>query len=218
MYLRGKAQLDVRRRIVRQMIPSVSGLSLLDIGCGDGSVSVQYVAEARHLVLVDLSEGMLERAKSMIQPDDMSKVEFVQGSLEDFKSEPADVVLLIGVLAYVPDVGDALRRVSELTRPDGRVVVQFTDSATWSAAVLRNYSRLRSRGKIYTLNVTSYERVSALAEAAGLQRVGRARHWPLGPGMGRLPDNVQHRYLTTTLGSGEQRARGSENYLVFRKR
>lgn len=222
VYLRGAAQLEVRRRILRKLVPSLVGLSLIDIGCGDGSISAQFAAEAQRLVLVDRSATMLERARARIRPDEISKVELFHGSLDELQSEPADVVLFIGVLAYVPDVGDALRRLSRLTRPDGRVVVQFTDSATMCAGVFRRYARLWGRlGKTYlTLNETTFEGVGRLADAAGLERVDHVRHWPLAPGMGRLPENVQHRYLTSTStsGSGEGPARGSETYVLFRKR
>ena len=218
-YLRGTAQLDVRRRILRHMVPSVEGLTLVDIGCGDGSVSAQFVAQVQRLVLLDRSATMLERAKDRIQPDATSKVEFVHGSLEQFQSEPADVVLCIGVLAYVPDVGDALRRVSELTKADGRVIVQFTDSASWCGAAFRGYFRLRGcLGKPSLLNGTSFDSVTTSAASVGLSPVDCVRHWPLVPGMGRLPEKLQHRYLMSTSGAGEGPGRGSETYVLFRKR
>ncbi len=222
-YLRGEAQLRVRRELLRALLPLVDGLSLIDIGCGDGSLSLQFVSEAQRLVLLDRSATMLERAKGKLQPGWTDKVEFVLGSLEEFDRPPADIVLCVGVLAYVADAGEALRRVSDLTRVGGTAVVQFTDADAWSRAIPRCVARVQGhQSKGYLLNSTSFNNVSKVAGAVGLQPVDCVRHWPLLPGMGRLPARLQHRYLSGTLHSGDGRGRGSgwgsETYVRFHKR
>src|SRR5437867_2018514 len=73
-YLHRDFQVEVRAEIVRAMLPDAVGLRILDIGCGDGRVSLQFLPQAKQVTLLDLSESMLHRARANVPSDRAGKV------------------------------------------------------------------------------------------------------------------------------------------------
>src|SRR5205807_6030820 len=61
-YLRNNSYITLRAQAVRRMMPATSAKSILDLGCGDGRISIPLVGDADELLLVDASKGMLELA------------------------------------------------------------------------------------------------------------------------------------------------------------
>jgi SAM-dependent methyltransferase len=121
-YLCDNFEVTSRAGILRKMLPSVEGLTILDIGCGDGSLSLQFLAEAEHVTLVDLSQGMLLRAEAKIPPALSHKVTVANADLMQFvPTEPADVVICVGVLAHVERLGPAILKLASMTKT-GRTV------------------------------------------------------------------------------------------------
>ena len=59
-YLRNNPYLALRAQAVRRLVPDRAGKSLIDLGCGDGRISIPLVEETGELLLVDSSAGMLE--------------------------------------------------------------------------------------------------------------------------------------------------------------
>ena len=59
------------------MVEGVDRSLILDIGCGDGSLSLPLLDDRSRLTLLDFSEGMLERARQNIPPGMNTRVEIV---------------------------------------------------------------------------------------------------------------------------------------------
>jgi len=182
-YLCDNFEVTSRAGILRKMLPSVEGLTILDIGCGDGSLSLQFLAEAEHVTLVDLSQGMLLRAEAKIPPALSHKVTVANADLMQFvPTEPADVVICVGVLAHVERLGPAILKLASMTKPGGRCVIQITDH---DRAVGRIQSTF-SRGLYPLLSIGALE-LQQIASEVGFRICQRANHYLLLPGMGRLP-------------------------------
>lgn len=97
--------------------------TVVDLGCGTGSLSV-LVAVAGHDVLgVDLSPAMVERAKLKALPLDLP-VRFVVGDAAkpDLAANTFDVALVRHVVWALPNPEKALRRWVALLKPEGRLV------------------------------------------------------------------------------------------------
>ncbi|SER26783.1 class I SAM-dependent methyltransferase [Actinokineospora terrae] len=95
--------------------------SVVDLGCGTGTLSV-LLADAGHQVRgLDLSPGMLAVAAAKAK----GRVEFTRGDAAEPPYDPAscDVVLVRHVLWALPDPGAALDRWVRLLRPGGRLVL-----------------------------------------------------------------------------------------------
>ena len=93
---------------------------VLEVGCGTGLVLARLAEFARSAKGVDLSPGMLERAK-------LRGLDVVLGSATElpFESGRFDVTCSFKVLAHVPAIEQALSEMARVTRPGGVVIAEF---------------------------------------------------------------------------------------------
>jgi len=96
------------------------GRDVLEVGCGTGLLLRHLAAFARSARGVDLSPGMLERARAR----GLSVVEASATELP-FADASFDVVCSFKVLAHVRDVRRALSEMARVTRPGGHVVAEL---------------------------------------------------------------------------------------------
>jgi ubiquinone/menaquinone biosynthesis C-methylase UbiE len=97
-----------------------AGRDVLEVGCGTGLVLQRIGGFAKTAQGVDLSPGMLERARSR-------GLRVSEGSATALPFEDAsfDVTCSFKVLAHVPDVAGALSEMLRVTRPGGHVLAEF---------------------------------------------------------------------------------------------
>jgi len=93
---------------------------VLEVGCGTGLVLSRIAAFARTAKGLDLSPGMLEKAKAR-------GLDVVLGSATElpFAHESFDVTCSFKVLAHIPDVRIALSEMARVTRPGGMLIAEF---------------------------------------------------------------------------------------------
>lgn len=93
---------------------------VLEVGCGTGLVLQRIGAFARRARGVDLSPGMLEKAKQR-------GLDVTLGSATalPFDANQFDVTCSFKVLAHVPEIEKALAEMARVTRPGGMVLAEF---------------------------------------------------------------------------------------------
>jgi ubiquinone/menaquinone biosynthesis C-methylase UbiE len=96
------------------------GRDVLEVGCGTGLVLERIARFAKHAKGIDLSPGMLERARAR-------GLDVVEGSATElpFPDASFDVACSFKVLAHVRGVDQALREMSRVVRPGGFVLAEF---------------------------------------------------------------------------------------------
>lgn len=110
-------------RRLAEWVPAPAG-SVLDAGCGTGSLSL-LLAEAGHLVTgVDAAPGMVWRARAKAESAGV-RARFLLGEAADppVGDRPFDAVLERHVMWTLPDPHRALRRWVSMLRPGGRLVL-----------------------------------------------------------------------------------------------
>jgi SAM-dependent methyltransferase len=193
-YLGNDARLGIRRLVCRQLAARTDRTSILDIGCGDGTMSLPLVGPQSRLTLLDFSAPMLERAAANVAPEMRPRVEIVCRDLAGFAGEHRyTLVLCLGVLAHVPDVSHALAKVATLIEPGGHCLIQITDASRWLGRMSHAwYSRRHSRrADGYVLNRLDGPSLVAEAGAQGLRLVEQRNYSLSVPGIRRLPVGVQ---------------------------
>jgi ubiquinone/menaquinone biosynthesis C-methylase UbiE len=110
-----------------------SGQSLLDVGCGPGTITMdlaQLVSPGR-VVALEATADALDLARAESAARGISDVEFVVGDVHalDFMDATFDVVHAHQVLQHVADPVRALRELRRITRPGGIVAVRDSDYA-----------------------------------------------------------------------------------------
>ncbi|MCR6485525.1 class I SAM-dependent methyltransferase [Amycolatopsis sp. OK19-0408] len=96
--------------------------SVVDLGCGTGSLAVLLAEHGHHVCGVDLSARMLDVAR---RKAGTGKVDLRQGDAADppCQDHSYDVVLVRHVLWALPDPGAALGNWVRLLKPGGRLVL-----------------------------------------------------------------------------------------------
>jgi len=202
-YLRKHYDISLRTLIVRELLGEVGNARILDIGCGDGSISLQYAAESNRIVLLDLSENMLAVAKENTPESLRNMVQYVHADLREYHTEELfDIVLCIGVLAHVVSVEETITKISELLKPGGRCVIQITDNDQMSGKFMNAYYRVRNKASqtnSYPLNKTGLSSIVSSATRHGLTLLQKRRYLAPFLGMGKMPNEWLFKYELFTM-------------------
>jgi 2-polyprenyl-6-hydroxyphenyl methylase/3-demethylubiquinone-9 3-methyltransferase len=115
---------------------SLSGLSVLDIGCGGGLVSEPLARLGASVTGIDPAPENIEAAKAHAEGARV-KVDYRAATAEEIaaKGVSFDAVLLLEVVEHVPDVPAFLKLVARLVKPGG-VMVLSTLNRTLKAYAL----------------------------------------------------------------------------------
>jgi ubiquinone/menaquinone biosynthesis C-methylase UbiE len=222
-YLRNSYLIKSRALIVKEFLGDVRHSRILDVGSGNGGVSNQFLYGDNHVTMLDLSAQMLERARHNTPPEKREHVAYVNANILDFTPDiHYDVVLCLGVLAYVDSVEAAIARVAELLRPGGRCILEINDSGQVSGKLLDCYRSLRHFFKLplrlpADMNKITLPEVVALTARHNLKLKSVRRHLLLLPGMRRLPVGWLLKYNLFVLKHPSLATHGSEAILLCAK-
>ena len=101
------------------------GDTLLDVGCGTGSVAIELAAHVEHVHAFDLSEEMIRIGREKAAAAGVTNVTFHVGAVEDlsrFAPETFDMICAMNLLHLVEDRPAALATFFNLLKPGGHLV------------------------------------------------------------------------------------------------
>ena len=122
----------------RQLVPGRSwaawsrGLGLLlpplrvaDLGCGEGYLTLEIARWAGHVIAVDRSTRVLDRARTLAAHRQVENVEWRRGEIEKLPldTRAVDVALLSQALHHARDPKRALREAARVVADGGRVLI-----------------------------------------------------------------------------------------------
>jgi ArsR family transcriptional regulator len=99
--------------------------TVVDLGCGEGFLTLEVARWAAHVIAVDRSAPVLERARDLATRRRIANVEWRLGEIEQPPIEPgaADIALLSQALHHAEDPLQALRAATRVVHVQGRVLV-----------------------------------------------------------------------------------------------
>jgi SAM-dependent methyltransferase len=153
------------------------GLSVLDVGCGPGTVTAEIARRAApgHVVGMDVNPEMIAAAEESSPPGEIPGLVFYAADiLESGWDAEFDLVNAARVLQWIPDAGAAVRAMARAVKPGGLVVVLDYDHtrARWSGppgAWTRFYRAFLDWRAAGGLDSAVVERAPSLCAAAGLE-------------------------------------------------
>ncbi len=100
-------------------------LEVVDIGCGEGYLTIEAARWARKVVGVDRSAAVLARARQLAERRRVANIVWKRGEIERLPAADAsfDVALLSQTLHHAADPGRALHEAARVLRPGGRVLI-----------------------------------------------------------------------------------------------
>lgn len=132
------------------LLPYVHGKDVLEIGCGTGLILRRVAPLARKAQGIDISPGMLEKARER-------GLDVCEGDATSlpWPDQSFDVVYSFKVLAHVRDIDRALAEMARVTRPGGKLLLEFYNP--WSIRYLakrlagpQKISRETHEGAVFT--------------------------------------------------------------------
>jgi ubiquinone/menaquinone biosynthesis C-methylase UbiE len=219
---RGRFLIDVRAILVRDLIGPTAHARILDLGCGDGSISVPLLTLVNELTLVDLSPRMLELASARIPNRLRSRTQVVNAALTDFPPAGTyDLVLCIGVLAHVNNIDAAVAKIAQCLEPGGSAIVEFTPVPNPWRRLLFPYYWIREihRGTPmgYQTNKVPMPQILQTFKHHGLDLVRVKRHFFPLPTMAWWPQRWLYRYALSAAKSRLGSIIGTEHIMLFAK-
>lgn len=116
--------IEAESRMALKLADVEEGMTLLDFGCGTGTLAVIAATQCREVHAVDVSEAMLEVARKKAQAAGVGNVHFHHAGFLTYehKGEPLDVVMSTFAFHHLPDFwkGIALKKIHDLLKPGGR--------------------------------------------------------------------------------------------------
>jgi ubiquinone/menaquinone biosynthesis C-methylase UbiE len=136
------------------------GAQVLEAGCGTGLILERVSRFAASAWGIDLSSGMLEKARQR-------RLKVMQASLVDlpFRDERFDVVYSFKVLAHVEPIREALAELARVTRRGGYLLLEFYNplSLRYLVKALKPASRI-SEGTTDAAVYTRYDALESIRE------------------------------------------------------
>lgn len=215
-------RITIRAQLVKKFLGPIQNVTILDIGCGDGSLSLQFLGAGNQLTLNDISENMIEVVEKRISPEFENDVTLINDSFEAVKgNEKFDVILCVGVIAHVPNVSELFEKIGGLLKPGGQLIIETTPNPYPIGKLLYPYYRLR---RFFSKNMANYQKnrleidsLLSYTKSLNLEVIKTVRYsFPL-PGMSHWPQSLKLRYTLFTLNNPLMSRLGSEHVFLMRK-
>ena len=212
----------VRAEIVKELIGSTQGLDILDLGCGDGSISLQFKNTANSITLVDVSEKMLKKVSDNIGSKFSKKIIIIKKDVEELEAKNKyDIVISIGLLAHVGSIMDTIQIISKSTKKNGIAIIQITDKNKIISKLLLKYNYILDRviGKFgYKRNEISFDELLKMCSMFNLKYQNSKCFSIMLPGFIYFFNNSllysYHKYVAKSRVLSNF---GSDHIVVFRK-
>jgi len=184
----------IRAEIVREFLGDISGTKILDLGCGDGSITMQFVKD-NNITFVDLSENMLLLAKDAAGPG-KANCRFIHSTVTELPFQHEfDIVVAIGLLAHLDSVEEAIGKIKKYVKKGGYIVLQFSDQ---SNPLTKLNIAISSRHYNRKITGMSYASVIDICKRNDLNVLKQIKYAFMLPGMGKLPDGLLYRIQRST--------------------
>uniref|UniRef100_A4WR93 Magnesium protoporphyrin IX methyltransferase n=1 Tax=Cereibacter sphaeroides (strain ATCC 17025 / ATH 2.4.3) TaxID=349102 RepID=A4WR93_CERS5 len=108
----------MRAKMLWRLPKDLTGLRVLDAGCGAGQMTAELAARGAQVTAVDISPQLVEIARKRLPPEHLDRVTFASGDMLSDDLGPFDYVVAMDSLIYYTDedIAKALDKLGARTR------------------------------------------------------------------------------------------------------
>ncbi len=141
---------DLHHKLARRLVEYAGlkpGEKIVDMATGTGLVAIaasKIVGEKGQIIGIDISPGMLERAKSKIEIGKINNIEIRQGDVEtvELPDNSFDKIFCCTALPFFTNIPATLRRWHSFLKPGGKIgICAFAETSFIAGNVLRETAR-----------------------------------------------------------------------------
>jgi ubiquinone biosynthesis O-methyltransferase len=136
----------IEEELILALAGPVTGKRVLDVGCGDGVLSVRLAQQGARVMGLDIDPRMLDAARDRAKSAHAA-VTYIEGNIGSlpFAEGTFDIVVAVTVLCFVPYADGAVSEMTRVLRPGGRRVIGELGRGSLWAAKRRLWGWLGSR-------------------------------------------------------------------------
>jgi 2-polyprenyl-3-methyl-5-hydroxy-6-metoxy-1,4-benzoquinol methylase len=222
-YLKNSSdRISIRSTLVKEFLGDINNAKILDIGCGDGSLSLQFLNKTNSITFVDISDKMLEKVREKVPLDLMSNALLINDSFDAVSDDDFfDIVICVGVIAHVPSIDLLFNKIAKVLKKNGLLILETTPNPYPIGRFILPYYFLRDLifGSLpkYHKNRLKIADLLKATKSRGFKQLRIIRYsFPL-PGMSHWPQSLKLRYTLFTLNNKLMSRFGSEHIFLFKK-
>jgi malonyl-CoA O-methyltransferase len=136
----GNALLVIEQPVVDELLGELTGINVLDVGCGTGRHAVRLAEAGAQVTAVDFSEGMLAKARAKPGANAVRFLRHDFASPLPFEDASFERVLCALALEHVPDLRSVYGEMRRVCAPGGWAVVSCMHPAMMLRGVLAHFS------------------------------------------------------------------------------
>jgi ubiquinone/menaquinone biosynthesis C-methylase UbiE len=148
---------------------------LLDLGCGLGRITVAAAPHFDSVVGVDISARMLEQARTLDPPENVSFVHITTADLPELTDGSFDFAGCFSVFQHIPDesvIATYVKAIGRVLRPGARAILHFNTASESTlrrlVLALPDWMLPRKNRRFMRRSRRDPERVRELIAQAGL--------------------------------------------------
>lgn len=116
--------------------------TVLDYGCGTGTITLQIARNANKVYGVDISEGMLRRAQQNLKNQNIDNATFMKITTlnEMFRDNSFQVIAILNVVQYIENRKRIFNQFYHLLKPQGKLIIAvpcFGGMSSFSALLVK---------------------------------------------------------------------------------